>query len=240
MREAERGWRAPNGSRTCGAVMARQVAVAAYAYAPTSKDDLTLQEGDMVEVHPPTPELVARFGPFGSGDGWACGTLLSTGQQGMFPEAYVSMLPPEAAEAPAPAGGAVSAPPPKPKKKRGFKGNAARVAAKMATKAKNVAVGDAGGDSSGAGEGSCGKCLQGCFVYGPQHPEFAAVGHLGDWTCDICGAQFVNSEQTLVGYENLYACRTFESCDWIACGKSEAAVSQSSLLYPGDMSGLIA
>lgn len=182
----------------------------------------------LCQVHSPTAELIAKFGPFGDGDGWACGTLLSTGQQGMFPEAYVKMLPPEAApeaEAPAPAVAAAvvsEAPPPKPKKKRGFKaaGNAARLAAKMATKAKTAAVG--GGDGGGDGDGSCGKCSKGCFVYGEQHPEFAAVGHLEDWSCDICGAEFVNPEQTLTGYENLYACHTFEKCDWIACGKSNS------------------
>ena len=183
----------------------------------------------MVQVHTPTPELVAKFGPFGDGDGWACGTLLATGQQGMFPEAYVKMLPPEVvAGAPEPAAGATvsEVPPPKPKKKkRGLKAaaNAARMAAKMA---KTVTVGDepdgGSGDatSGGDGYGSCGKCSKGCFVYGPQHPEFAAVGHLDDWACDMCGAQFVNPEQTTVAYENLYACGTFEKCDWIACGRS--------------------
>ena len=176
----------------------------------------------------------------------------------MFPEAYVKMLPPEAAaesvaEAEDPAV-ANEAPPPKPKKKRGLKaaGNAARLAAKMATKAKTAATGTAGGgggSGGGDGDGSCGKCSKGCFVYGEQHPEFVAVGHLDDWSCDVCGAQFANPEKTLAGYENLYACVTFEKCDWIACGKSNLAChtharaqrerERAIYHHPGDMAPLV-
>lgn len=211
--------------------MVAQLAEATYPYEPTNDGDLTLREGDRLEVHLPTPELIAKFGPFGDGEGWACGTLISTGQQGMFPEAYVKILSSEpSVVTPAalePATVSTDAPS-KTKKKRSLKAaaNAAKMAARMA---KSVAGGS--GSSLGDGVGSCGKCSKGCFVYGPHHPEFPTVGHLEDWSCDVCGAEFVNSEQTLHAYENLYACRTFDSCDWIVCGKSNLARTTSSLQF---------
>eukprot|EP01046_Picozoa_sp_COSAG06_P039406 COSAG06_NODE_4651_length_4066_cov_20.345853_1_plen_234_part_00 len=227
--------------------MALQLAVAQHPYEPQNPGDLALTQGERIEINPPTPELVAQFGAFGGGDGWICGTSLATGQQGIIPEAYVTMLPPEAAAAEAPpAAAAASVAPleaevakPTAKKKMGFKAAATgfKAAAKMAKLASAAAgsaaapVQEAGGafDSGGggastvgggSGEGSCARCSQGCFVYGPQHPQFSVVGHLDDWACDICSKDFVNPDKSMLGYQDLYACRTFEACDWIACGTS--------------------
>ena len=253
--------------------MARRC-VAAYPYAAANPGDLTLAEGDQLEVIPPTPELVQRWGPFGGGDGWALGRIVATGEEGIFPEAYVQDLPPEAA-APLPTaapavdmaavaiGGAPAVSPgsdaAKPKKKMSLKAaaNAAKAAkkmggtmgggmasmasmasklpgggdaagstgartaaemagtstdpngievmdgedeqsyvarqrrlqdeakARMAAKFGGGGVAAAGSTSSTGGEGACVKCRNGCFQYGPQHPQFPTVGHIPDWSCDV-------------------------------------------------------
>lgn len=291
--------------------MARRC-VAAYPYEPANPGDLGLVEGDRLEVIPPTPELITQWGPFGGGDGWALGRNFATGAEGIFPEAYVLYLPPEAAEpAPALAPAAPAAPAvdmagaaaalsgapavspgsdaAKPKKRMSLKAaaNAAKAAkkagkmaggmasmaaklpgggdagaagggnrtaeemagmstdpngmevlvgedeqsclarqrrlqdeakARMAAKFGGAGVGAAGSVSSTGGEGACAKCRNGCFQYGPQHPQFPTVNHIPDWSCDVCSTEFTNPSQSLQGYENLFACGTFETCDWIACG----------------------